>query len=242
VATRAGFQKVYDLAERVLPRDVDTTTPSLPEYARHLIRRQLTANGYATLGTCTYQLRTPGLRTAVQHELGEACLRSDLIRVRVACADGTDEIVHVEPDALEQRPPPAPARARILSPFDNVVIQRERAARLFGFDYRIECYVPEHKRQFGYFCLPLLYRDRFVGRVDCKAHRRERRLELRRLFIEHADRLLPDADRGIAALARALAEFSAAQACDRIEVLDVLPAMWREPLIAALHELEQCHP
>ncbi|MFL1454263.1 DNA glycosylase AlkZ-like family protein [Marinobacter sp. GN3S48] len=58
----------------------------------------------------------------------------------------------------------------ILSPFDNSVIQRERLKALFQYDYQLECYVPAAKRQYGYFCLPLLYRDEFIGRMDCKAH------------------------------------------------------------------------
>jgi hypothetical protein len=73
---------------------------------------------------------------------------------------------------------------RILSPFDNLVIQRERGRELFDFDYQIECYVPQPQRQFGYFCLPLLYRDRLVGRIDCKAHRKQQKLELKSVYIE----------------------------------------------------------
>ena len=60
----------------------------------------------------------------------------------------------------------------ILSPFDNIVIQRKRLQNLFGFDYLIECYVPAPKRKFGYFCLPVLYGNKFAGRIDAKADRR----------------------------------------------------------------------
>jgi len=66
---------------------------------------------------------------------------------------------------------------KILSPFDNVLIHRDRLSSLFQFDYRIECYVPTSKREFGYFCLPILYGDTFVGRIDCKAHRAEQRFD-----------------------------------------------------------------
>ena len=70
-------------------------------------------------------------------------------------------------------------RAMILSPFDNAVIQRDRLIDLFGFDYQIECYVPEPKRKYGYFCLPLLLGSEFVGRVDAKAHRATGTLEIK---------------------------------------------------------------
>jgi uncharacterized protein YcaQ len=62
-------------------------------------------------------------------------------------------------------------RILLLSPFDNLVIQRDRLRALFGFDYNLECYVPEGKRKYGYFSLPVLQGDQFVGRIDCKAQR-----------------------------------------------------------------------
>ena len=86
--------------------------------------------------------------------------------------------------ALEQRLPARGKRLRILSPFDNLVIQRKRTAAYFDFDYLIECYVPASKRQYGYFCLPLLWRDTFVGRMDCKAHRQDGILEIKSLHLE----------------------------------------------------------
>ena len=94
-------------------------------------------------------------------------------------------LVYADAALLETRAPRSNAVVRILSPFDNAVIQRERGRDLFDFDYQIECYLPQPKRQFGYYCLPVLYRDRFIGRVDCKAHRSEKRLEIKALHIEH---------------------------------------------------------
>ncbi|MFU8817789.1 MAG: DNA glycosylase AlkZ-like family protein, partial [Pseudomonadales bacterium] len=149
------------------------------------------------------------------------------------------ERIYLPPTALDARLPPAPISARILSPFDNVIIQRQRSQSLFGYDYQLECYLPEHKRRFGYFCLPILYRDRFVGRMDCKAHRKERRLEIRRLFVEHPQWLLPDGERGIAALATALAAFAVANRCPLVDLGEVVPADWQQPLSAACHQMEQ---
>ncbi|MGE8551770.1 MAG: DNA glycosylase AlkZ-like family protein, partial [Acinetobacter calcoaceticus] len=73
---------------------------------------------------------------------------------------------------------------KILSPFDNSLIHRDRLISLFEFDYRIECYVPAAKRVFGYFCLPILYQDELVGRIDCKAHRTVKELEVISLHLE----------------------------------------------------------
>ena len=72
----------------------------------------------------------------------------------------------------------------MLSPFDNLVIQRERIRELFSFDFSIECYVPEAKRRFGYYCLPILHRDQLIGRMDCKSIREHARFEVKSLFLE----------------------------------------------------------
>ena len=108
----------------------------------------------------------------------------------------------------------------MLSPFDNPVIQRERLKTLFGFDYQIECYVPEAKRQYGYFCLPLLYRDQFIGRMDCKAHRKERRLEIKALHLETSH---IDHDEFAAAFAKAMPPFLKFQQCDSVSITQAQP-------------------
>ena len=91
-----------------------------------------------------------------------------------------------------RRPPPAacaPSHATLLSPFDPVVWDRERASELFGFDYTLECYTPEPKRRYGYFVLPILVGNRLVGRLDAKAHRREGVFEVKALYLEERHRL-----------------------------------------------------
>ena len=67
---------------------------------------------------------------------------------------------------------------RVLSPFDPVVWDRKRALQLFGFDYRLECYTPAAKRQYGYFCLPVLRNGQLIARLDAKAHRKHAELEI----------------------------------------------------------------
>ena len=220
---RAGFQKVYDLAERVLPDGVDTRPPTLAEYAEHLIERQLAALGCASTRVCVYQRYTPGLRDAVDAALRAEVAEGRLLPLALDAPGGPRETVYVEPEAFETRLPPARAQARILSPFDNLVIHRHRGQSLFDFDYQLECYVPEPKRRFGYFCLPILYRDRLVGRADCKAHRRTGRFEIKQLFLEHPDAVDRDGDGALAAIASAFADLAAHNGCDRIEVGDVRP-------------------
>ncbi len=237
VVGRQGFQKRYDLTERVLPADVDTRPPSLDEFASHLVAQSLASHGCASVGSATYQLRTPGLRAAVSTALVQAQEAGTVIAADArAHPRGTDgpEGLYVSRALLDARTPAASARVRILSPFDNVIIQRQRGRSLFDFDYQLECYLPEHKRRFGYFCLPLLYRDRFFGRADCKVHRLEGRLEIRALFVEHPLVIAPDGATAVSALARALWALAGSNGCDQIGLCKVDPISWLRPLRQAI--------
>lgn len=176
-----GIQKVYDLPERVLPDSVDTREPDMDEYAGYLIDTNLRAHGCASLVSLTYLRKGKQLRAAVRSQL-EARIETEAL-TSVTLANGTQ--LYIDPELLESRAPRSSALVRILSPFDNAVIQRQRGRELFDFDYQIECYLPASKRRFGYFCLPLMYRDRLVGRIDCKAHRAAGRLEIKSMHIEH---------------------------------------------------------
>ncbi len=178
---RKGFQKVYDLRERVLPDWVNTSMPGLDEYADHLIETTLRAHGFATLVSMTYLRKGKKLRDAVKQQLQQRIETGLLTSVDL----GSNTTMYIDPELLESRAPHSTAQVRILSPFDNSVIQRQRSRDIFAFDYQIECYVPGPLRQFGYFCLPLMYRDRLVGRIDCKAHRADNSLEIKSLHLEH---------------------------------------------------------
>jgi uncharacterized protein YcaQ len=118
----------------------------------------------------------------------------------------------------------------ILSPFDNLVIQRERLQRLFGFDYQIECYVPQPKRQYGYFCLPILWGDRFIGRLDAKADRKAKVLRLLNLVFEPG---FSDFDEMLPALVEKVRAFAAFNGCEQVEVERVSPASVKAIIMGA---------
>ena len=208
VSSRQGFQKVYDLPERVLPDWVDTREPTLDEFAAHLIDINLRAHGFVTLVSVTYLRKGQALREAVKRQL-QARIDAEQLTQRSL---GKNCSVYIDPERLESRAPRSLAQLRILSPFDNLVIQRQRCREVFDYDYQIECYVPEPLRQFGYFCLPLLYRDRLVGRIDCKAHRAQARLEVKSIHIEQAV-----GDDFADLMSAALQRFASFNGCDQIE-------------------------
>ena len=140
--------------------------------------------------------------------------------------------IYLAPRDFMDRPlPAADPNLKILSPFDNLVIQRKRLTDIFAFDYLIECYVPAAKRRYGYFSLPLLFKDQMVGRIDCKALRAEKTLRVNAAFIEVDEKMQPQVCR---ALAKALDTFSAFQGCDKVVIENVVPQSCASSLQRAL--------
>lgn len=183
VSDREGFQKTYDLTERVLPPHIDTQLPTIEEFARHLVDQQLRCHGLVTLKGITYLRKIAGLRDAVKTVVKEGLAEGILEQLKIE----NGEIYLIKTGEFERSMPRLSKRMVILSPFDNAVIQRDRLKTLFQFDYQIECYVPEAKRKYGYFSLPLLYLDELIARMDCKAQRKTRHLEVKYLhFEEHS--------------------------------------------------------
>ncbi len=180
ITGRDGFQKTYDLPERALPPDACAKAAALDEFAAYLVDNTLQSHGFATLKSFTHLRRGAPIRAAVAKVLNTRAAAGAL--VRFTTRDGTDWWGDAR--MLNRRAPAAKRTVRILSPFDNAVILRHRGSALFDFDYQVECYVKAENRRYGYFCLPLLYRDRLVGRMDCKAHRDRGALSIRQLHIE----------------------------------------------------------
>ncbi len=210
VSGRRGFQKLYDLPERVLPADLEARLPRLGEFARHHILQSLRSLGIARLPELHYLIQEPR-RSAIIAAI-PALLKEGLIQTVTINDAASSQPAYALPAALEMRSPFQTNVLRILSPFDNVVIQRERLRWLFGYDYLIECYVPAAKRRYGYFCLPVLWGDRFVARIDAKAERSESTLVVKSVHWE-AGCKTRDAK---AALNQALQDFARFNRCQNL--------------------------
>lgn len=180
ITGRDGMEKIYDLTERVLPDKTNTSEPSLLEFSEYLINQSVRANGFTTLKQLTHLRPGDTLRKTLNKVLQQKIEQGSLIEY---CFDGMPP-VYTTQDILDKKINRPTANVRLLSPFDNAIIHRDRVQQIFEFDYRLECYTPKEKRQFGYFCLPILYKDRLVGRVDCKAHRKAGDFELINLHLE----------------------------------------------------------
>ncbi len=214
ITRRENFQKVYDLTERVIP------APHLDapvDKAAHLdwaCRAALDRLGFATAGElAAYWAAVPN---AEARDWCAAALKSgDIIEIDVEGADGSRRRSFARPDVLAEAAnlPPAPARVRVLSPFDPALRDRARAERLFGFFYRIEVFVPEAKRQYGYYVFPVLEGEQIIGRIDAKAFRDESCLSVTAFWPEPGVRM--GAGR-VARLEAALGKLARFADCDRV--------------------------
>ena len=193
VAGRRGFERLYDLPERVIPPDVlEAPTPPADEAMRDLLARAAGCLGVATgrdladyFHVDGYIDRRPAgaarpLARQADRLVAELVEAGRLVAARV---DGWLEPAYLVPGTTVPRQ--VAARA-LVSPFDSLVWERSRLARLFGFDYRIEIYVPAAKRRYGYYVLPFLLGDRLVARVDLKADRQACTLLVQSAFVEPA--------------------------------------------------------
>ncbi len=162
--TRRGFERVYDLVERVLPRTVvDAPTPTEADAHRELLRVAARALGVASESDLRDYFRMPVAQTRAR--LAELVEAGELRPVSV---EGWGKAAFLAPDA---RVPRRASACALLSPFDNLIFFRERAERLFGVRIRLEIYTPEHRREHGYYVLPFLQGEAITARVDLKSDR-----------------------------------------------------------------------
>ncbi len=186
VARREQFHRIYDLRERVLPAHLhdDAAVPT-----REAVELAWTLKTVAALGVASGRWLGDYFRHAgrVPRPHPEHLVDAGHL-IRVGVEGFKAPLYALAKDRLKVRRAAngglVPSHTTLLSPFDPLVWDRERALALFNFDYRIECYTPEAKRKYGYFTLPLLHHGALIGRVDAKAHRREGIFEVKAIFLE----------------------------------------------------------
>lgn len=228
VPSREKFHKVYDLTERVLPEGVNTSPPTPEEYARFLITRYLRANGLGQPAEIAYSVK--GMKPLVSATLKEMASTGELLEVSTA-----GQLYYALPDSLKLLSKPlARSKLKILSPFDNLVILRKRMKALFEFDYLIECYVPEAKRRYGYYSLPILWSGKLIARMDCKAARCESLLNIHHLILEPG---VTEIDAFLLALCKELEAFMLFNHCTKILVHRTTPASIKPEIQALIDNL-----
>jgi uncharacterized protein len=201
IAGRRNFQRAYDLTERVIPkRWLEAPLPTEDETLRELALLAVRARGALTEPAIREHWRLKGGRARLHHHL-EALVQEG--RLRQVEADDGGPPFYVLADAVLDGGAAPPT---LVCPFDNLLWDRPLLERLFGFRHVIEVYKREHDRQFGYYVLPLLAGDRFLGRADLKVDRAEGVLRIRKFTLEPKARGNVDEklDRAAARLARTL--------------------------------------
>lgn len=210
-AGRKNFERIYGLAEHVLPADVLAREVSREDAIRQLLQSATRSFGIGTVSDFSDYYRIPKLVAGpVLKRLAE---EGELIPVAVPgwTTGGKPSHVYLHRDA---RIPRRMDAAALLSPFDPIVWERDRTERMFGFHYRIEIYVPEPKRIFGYYSLPVLIDDALVGRIDLKSDRQDRVLRVQSAWREAA--APAGVEQRIVPLLRSAASW---QGLERIEVV-----------------------
>ncbi len=180
ITRRKDFQKVYDLAANLAPRNEEQSMPTDEEFCRHVIRRALGTLGIAYSKEIFWTARY--VKSNLKVMLEQMVATGEVRQVKVEGLERAQ--LYALPETL-QKPVKLNDDIFILSPFDILNVFRHRLRDFFQFDYQVECFVPEAKRKYGYFVLPILEGDRFIARMDSKADRKNGVLLILNLHFEH---------------------------------------------------------
>ena len=233
VADRKNFQRVYDLRERVLPDWVDTTPLSDDAGRGFCLEQAAKALGVfelKNLAWYAYMFVTPA-----KHVLKALLESGAVVEVQGETQNGVKPwLVHRDNLPLLQRAADGelqPERTTFLAPFDSLFWAGGRDQALWGFNQVLECYKPEKDRIYGYFCLPILHKDRLVGRFDPRLDRKKGVLHLNALYLEPG--IEPD-DELVADVAVAMRDFMAWHVAKELDIVKSEPGEFGERLIKVL--------
>jgi uncharacterized protein YcaQ len=217
VKERRSFQRVYDLTQRVLPKGLDISMPSDSEEKEFFIRRALRAMGTAS----EYDIRNYiSIKKNLTPYIKAMLKTGEIEQIEI---DGLNKhyfILAKDLSRLRKEDIDTGNKVHFLSPFDNLIIIRNRTKALFNFDYTLECYVPKHKRKYGYFSLPILWQGELVGLLDPKADRSDETFLVQNLHL-HDNRI--NYKQFGPAFAQALNDFARFHKCPKIKANKNLP-------------------
>ena len=250
IHSRRHFQKRFDLLERVLPSGPGAEPVSAEAFLRWHIERSLHAMGAAVEIDLTHYLTYPRGATSARRTALRAMVAEGLV-TEIGVEGSSSRWLALTRDlralARARRLPAASHGTTFLSPFDSLLWYRARVSRLFAFDYRIEVYTPGPKRVHGYYTLPILHEGQLIGRLDAKAHRGDRHLEVRHVHLEPwaargqappAGGLPLDRDAMLAGLGEATGSLARFVEADRVTVARVTPGRLRSALVRAVRDAE----
>ncbi len=240
VAYRKGFQKYYDLTERVLPSSQNSEPMTDEQAANFVVQTTLGSLGLASsedikvyLGRMPARVLWKRSRTAVEGYLDSLCQDGVLEEVSIAGLGNRYFVLGKKHDALVDSAEKQPDNdaALILSPFDNVMRERHRPRKIWGFEYKLEAYTPAAERVSGYYVLPILDGHELVGRMDAKRHKDDSLLEIKAL---HFGRGRASNSALIERVALVIRNFMQFQGCSRVKIEAAQPRTAKRTLVRHL--------
>ena len=227
VAYRDNFRRYFDLRERILPDWKDEDALDRKSACEALLVKAVRALGVAREDWVAPYYHM--LKTGIPELLNDLVNEGKLEQVSVV---GWDQPAYIHPENLELAESAkagklTPSHTTLLSPFDPLVSDRDRALALFDFDYKMESFVPAKDRVYGYFCLPILYNGRLIGRLDPKAHRKEKRMEIKNIYLEPGIEITEDMVRTLRATLNDFAEW---HEMESLEIITSDPPELKEAL------------
>ena len=228
IAYRKGFKRYYDLAENVLPASISSEPLPKENLAKRLVQIIFSSLGLASfeelksyLGRGFVRILWNNNRKKMEEFLKE-CVETDLlVGVNITDVEQQHYVLTNQIRDLEETKNHGNQPMKFLSPFDNLVRERDYPKRLWNFEYKLEAYTPKPQRIYGYFSLPILDRHKIIGRTDAKVHRKEGKLEIKSLHFESAVRL---DDELFQRLKEGLLKFADFQNCQEIQINKVKPS------------------
>jgi uncharacterized protein len=235
IARREKFQRIYDLRERVYPAWDAVLALPLDEAQDELAVRSVRVLGAAPARWVPDYFRLP--KQGMPARLERLAETGRLVRVAV---EGWQDPWYVHPENLSLlefalQGEIVPTYTTLLSPFDPLIWDRERVRTLFNFDYALECYLPEPKRRYGYYLLPILYEGHLIGRMDAKAYRKEGIFEVRALYLEPGVRVYEDTAQAVGAAIQRCANW---HTTPRVEIRKSEPELFGKMIQASLESAQ----
>lgn len=228
VVYRKKFRRYYDLRERVLADWDDADALDAKEALEAIVLKAVRALGIAREDWVAPYYFLP--KTGIPELLQDLAEQGRILRIEI---EGWEQPAYYHPDQISLidaaiREELIPSHVTLLSPFDPLISDRDRTRVLFNFNYKMEAFTPAKNRQYGYFCLPILYKDRLVGRLDPKAHRKSKLMEIRKLYLEEditVDTELVDA------LKTTLNAFTKWHGMKKLQISETQPSELQEALL-----------
>ncbi len=228
VVYRKKFRRHYDLRERVLPDWDDADALDAKTALEAIVIKAVKALGVAREDWVAPYYFLP--KTGIPELLQDLAKQGKILFIKI---QGWEQPAYFHPEhislvELADRGELVPSHVTLLSPFDPLISDRDRTRSLFNFDYKMEAFTPAKDRQFGYFCLPILYKDRLVGRLDPKAHRKSKLMEIKNLYMEEDVTIN---DEIVNKLKTMLGAFTAWHGMNKLQITAAQPPELREALL-----------